>query len=264
MSIAILGVGAMGTAILQGLLEAGWQKLDLRLADASPERVEQLLAEGHIAYTDATIAAESAEVVILAVKPQVMDGLLSDIAPSITPRHLVVSIAAGITTTRLEAALGAVPVVRCMPNTPALVGEGMTGLAPGTHASETHLARAEELLASVGQTVVVREDQLDAVTGVSGSGPAYVFLLAEALEEAAIAEGIEPEVARLLAGQTVVGAGRLLGSSPMTAQELRAQVTSPNGTTEAALASLENSGFRRIMREAVRAATERSRELGAE
>lgn len=263
MSIAILGVGAMGTAILKGLMEAGWEKLDLRLADTFGERVEQLLADGHIAYSDPTIAAESAEVVILAVKPQVMDELLNEIAPVITPNHLVVSIAAGITTGHIEAALGAVPVVRCMPNTPALVGEGMTGLAPGAHASEAHTARAEELMASVGQTVVVREDQLDAVTGVSGSGPAYVFLLAEALEEAAIAEGFEPELARQLASQTVVGAGKLLGVSPMTATELRRQVTSPNGTTEAALASLENASFRRMMRDAVRAATERSRELGS-
>ncbi len=262
MSIAILGVGAMGTAIVKGLMEAGWEKLDLRLADTAPSRVEELLADGHIAYSDPTIAAESAEVVIIAVKPQVIDDLLAEIAPSVTPDHLVVSIAAGITTARIEAALGAVPVVRCMPNTPALVGEGMTGLAPGAHASEAHLARAEELLASVGQTVVVREDQLDAVTGVSGSGPAYVFLLTEALEEAAIAEGIEAEVARLLASQTVVGAGKLLGASPMTAEELRRQVTSPNGTTEAALTALENAAFRRIMRDAVRAATERSRELG--
>ncbi len=262
MSIAILGVGAMGTAIVKGLMEAGWEKLDLRLADTAPARVEELLADGHIAYSDPTIATESAEVVIIAVKPQVIDDLLAEIAPSVTPDHLVVSIAAGITTARIEAALGAVPVVRCMPNTPALVGEGMTGLAPGAHASEAHLARAEELLASVGQTVVVREDQLDAVTGVSGSGPAYVFLLTEALEEAAIAEGIEAEVARLLASQTVVGAGKLLGASPMTAEELRRQVTSPNGTTEAALTALENAAFRRIMRDAVRAATERSRELG--
>ncbi len=253
----------MGTAIVKGLMEAGWGKLDLRLADTLVDRVEQLLAEGHIAYTDPTIAAESAEVVIIAVKPQVIDALLAEIAPSLTPEHLVVSIAAGITTARIEAALGPIPVVRCMPNTPALIGEGMTGLAPGTHATETHLARAEELLASVGQTVVVREDQLDAVTGVSGSGPAYVFLLAEALEEAAIAEGIEPEIARMLAGQTVAGSGKLLGSSPMTAGELRRQVTSPNGTTEAALASLENAAFRRIMRDAVRAATDRSRELGS-
>lgn len=263
MSIAILGVGAMGTAILTGLMEAGWDKLDLRLADTFGARVEQLLAEGHIAYSDPTIAAESAEVVILAVKPQVMDDLLVEIAPVITPNHLVISIAAGVTTAHIESFLGDVPVVRCMPNTPALVGEGMTGLAAGARATETHTARAEELMASVGQTVVVREDQLDAVTGVSGSGPAYVFLMAEALEEAAIAEGIEPEVARLLASQTVVGAGRLLGQSPMTAEELRRQVTSPNGTTEAAIVSLENAAFRRIMRAAVRAATERSRELGA-
>jgi pyrroline-5-carboxylate reductase len=263
MSIAVIGVGAMGIAIVQGVKEAGWERLDLRLADASVERVEALLAEGHIAYTDPTIAAESAEVVLLAVKPQVMDGVLAELAPVITDRHLVVSIAAGITTATIEAALGDIPVVRCMPNTPALVGKGMTGLAPGTHATEAHLARAEELLAAVGQTVVVEEGQLDAVTGVSGSGPAYVFLLAEALEEAAIAEGLAPEHARLLAEQTVAGAGALLDSSPMTAEELRRQVTSPNGTTEAALRALENDGFRRVMRSAVRAATERSRELGA-
>ena len=194
-----------------------------------------------------------------------MGELLGQIAPVISPEHLVVSIAAGVSTRTIEAGLAAgVPVVRCMPNTPALLGEGVTALAGGANASDEDLIRAEQVLGAVGRTVIVTEDEIDAVTGVSGSGPAYVFLLAEAMEEAAMAEGLQPSTARLLVGQTIKGAGDLLMASPKTPAELRQQVTSPNGTTEAALLSFENAGFRRIVRDAVAKATERSKELGQE
>ncbi len=264
-SIAILGAGAMGSAIGTGLLDSGWDKLSIRYADVDLERVGELVKDGFIAYSDPSIAAESASIVLIAVKPQGMGALLGQIAPVISPAHLVISIAAGVSSGTIEAGLVAgVPVVRCMPNTPALLGEGATALAGGTNASDEDLARAERVLGAVGRTVVVTEAQIDAVTGVSGSGPAYVFLLAEAMEEAAIAEGLEPSTARLLVGQTIKGAGGLLMASPKTPAELRQQVTSPNGTTEAALLSFENAGFRRVVRDAVAKAVERSRELGRE
>lgn len=264
-SIAILGAGAMGSAIGTGLLKSGWDKLSIRYADVNLERVGELVKDGFIAYSDPSIAAESASIVLIAVKPQGMGELLGQIAPVISPEHLVVSIAAGVSTRTIEAGLApGVPVVRCMPNTPALLGEGVTALAGGANASDEDLIRAEQVLGAVGRTVIVTEDEIDAVTGVSGSGPAYVFLLAEAMEEAAMAEGLQPSTARLLVGQTIKGAGDLLMASPKTPAELRQQVTSPNGTTEAALLSFENAGFRRIVRDAVAKATERSKELGQE
>jgi pyrroline-5-carboxylate reductase len=264
-SIAILGAGAMGSAIGTGLLDSGWDKLSIRYADVDLDRVGELVKDGFIAYSDPSIAAESASIVLIAVKPQGMGALLGQIAPVISPAHLVISIVAGVSSGTIEAGLAAgVPVVRCMPNTPALLGEGATALAGGANTSDENLARAEQVLGAVGRTVVVTEAEIDAVTGVSGSGPAYVFLLAEAMEEAAIAEGLEPTTARLLVGQTIKGAGDLLMASPKAPAELRQQVTSPNGTTEAALLSFENAGFRRIVRDAVAKAVERSRELGRE
>lgn len=264
-NIAILGAGAMGSAIGAGLMNSGWDKLSIRYADVNLERVGELVEDGFIAYSDPSIAAESASIVLIAVKPQGMLELLRQIAPVISPEHLVISIAAGVSTVTIEAVLAPkVPVVRCMPNTPALLGQGATALAGGANTSDEDLTRAEQVLGAIGRTVIVTEDEIDAVTGVSGSGPAYVFLLAEAMEEAAIAEGLELSTARLLVGQTIKGSGDLLTTSPKTPAELRKQVTSPNGTTEAALLSFENAGFRQIVRDAVAKATERSSELGKE
>lgn len=263
-TVAIIGVGAMGTAIARGLEAAGWSKLDLRLSDASVERVGELTEDGYLAWTDPTIAAESARVVVLAVKPGIVPEVLSALAPSVGPAHVVVSIAAGVRLVTLEGGLPGVPCVRAMPNTPALVGEGITGYAAGIATTDADVADAAAVLAAIGEAVQVEESDLDAVTAVSGSGPAYVFLLAEALAEAARAEGLEPEAAEKLARQTVVGAGALLGADPATAEELRRRVTSPNGTTEAAIKSFEQDGFRRIVRHAVHAARVRSEELGAE
>lgn len=255
----------MGSAIGTGLTSAGWDKLSIRYADTNLERVGELLRDGNIAYSDPSVAAESAGVVLIAVKPQGMLDLLSQISASVSKDQVVISIAAGVSIATIEAGLApGVPVVRCMPNTPALVGEGATALAPGSHASDIHMALAEQVLGAVGRTILISEGDIDAVTGVSGSGPAYVFLLAEAMQEAAIAEGLGADAARLLVGQTIKGAGELLTSSSKTAAELRQQVTSPNGTTEAALLLFENAGFRRIVRSAIAAATDRSRELGAE
>ncbi|MEX1286768.1 MAG: pyrroline-5-carboxylate reductase [Acidimicrobiia bacterium] len=262
-TVAVIGVGAMGTALVRGLEAAGWQKLDLRLADARVERVGELGAAGHLAWTDPTIAAESARVVVVAVKPDVVADVLAELAPVLGPGHVIVSIAAGVRIATIEAHLPGVPVVRAMPNTPALVGAGITGYAAGSAASEDDVAAAAAVLSALGETVPVDEADLDAVTAVSGSGPAYVFLLTEALEEAARAEGLDPGAAAALARQTVVGAGSLLAADTAKPEELRRRVTSPGGTTEAALRSFEQDGFRRIVRSAVHAARTRSEELGA-
>lgn len=252
----------MGTAIVRGLETAGWSKLDLRLSDASVERVGELGEAGHLAWTDPTIAAESARVVVLSVKPDVVPAVLADIAPVVGPGHVVVSIAAGVRLATIESALPGVPAVRAMPNTPALVGEGITGYATGSSASSDDVSAAEAVLAALGDRVRVSEEDLDAVTAVSGSGPAYVFLLTEALAEAARAEGLDADAADRLARQTVIGAGALMAADPAPPEELRRRVTSPNGTTEAALRSFEQAGFRRVVRDAVAAAARRSRELG--
>lgn len=262
-TVAVIGVGAMGTAIVRGLEGGGWSKLDLRLSDASVDRVGELGAAGHLAWTDPTIAAESARVVVLAVKPDVVPSVLADLAGVVGPGHVVVSIAAGVRLGTIEAALPGVPVVRAMPNTPALVGAGITGYAAGSAASAEDVAAAAGVLAAIGEAVEVDEADLDAVTAVSGSGPAYVFLLTEALAEAARAEGLAPDAADRLARQTVIGAGALMGADDAAPEELRRRVTSPNGTTEAALRSFEQDGFRRIVRKAVNAARVRSEELGA-
>lgn len=261
-TIAVIGVGAMGTAIVKGLEAAGWGRLDLRLADADGNRVRELAAEGHLAWTDPTLAAESAKVVVLAVKPADMPGLLATISPVVGPRHVVVSIAAGVRLATLEGALPGVPVVRAMPNTPALVGAAITAYAVGSQVAPDDADAAEAVLGAVGRVVRVEESALDAVTAVSGSGPAYVFLLVEALTEAGVAEGLPADVAQDLARQTVVGAGALLGADPTGAAELRRKVTSPKGTTEAAIHAFELGGFRRLVRDAVAAARRRSEELG--
>lgn len=262
-TIAVLGVGAMGTAIVQGLENSGWGKLDLRLADTDGQRVTELVGDGYLAWTDPTLAAESARVVVLAVKPDVVADVLAAIAPVVGPGHVVVSIAAGVRLDRLEAALPGVPAVRAMPNTPALVGRAMTAYAAGVNVTDTDVADATAVLGAVGEVVAVAEADLDAVTAVSGSGPAYVFLLTEALAEAARSVGLAPEVAEQLARRTVIGAGALLEADAASPEELRRRVTSPNGTTEAAIHALELGGARRLIREAVEAATRRSVELGS-
>jgi pyrroline-5-carboxylate reductase len=175
---------------------------------------------------------------------------------------VVVSLAAGVPTTLFEQALGDVPVIRAMPNTPALIDEAISVLCPGAHAEEEALVKAEAVLGAVGSTIRLEEDLLDAVTAVSGTGPAYVFLLSEAMIEAAIREGIPRHAAERLVRETVKGAGAMLTAVDAPPEQLRAQVTSPGGTTAAAMHVLEGQGFRALMEDAVRAATGRSREMG--
>jgi pyrroline-5-carboxylate reductase len=250
----------MGEALLGGLLAAGWAEAkDLAVVEKLEPRRKELEA----AFPGVTVTAEplAAEGVVVAVKPDDVDAACRAAAGAGIQRAL--SIAAGVPLARLEAALGdGMAVVRAMPNTPALVGAGAAAIAPGTHASDDDLAWAESVLGAVGTVVRVKEPLLDAVTGLSGSGPAYVFLVAEALIDAGVLSGLPRDVSVALATQTLLGSARLLVESGDTPEALRAAVTSPGGTTAAGLRVLEQAGVRAAFLDAVAAATERSRELG--
>lgn len=251
----------MGEALLAGLLDAEWcGPGDVVIVEAVAERRAELADRfAGVTVTDRPTAADGA---VIAVKPPDVSAACEAVAAERCPR--VLSIAAGIPLVALEARLGTdVAVVRAMPNTPSLVGAGAAAIAPGTAAGEDDLAWAEEILGAVGVVVRLPEAQLDAVTGLSGSGPAYLFLVAEALIEAGVHVGLPRATAELLANQTLLGAGRLLIESGDPAAELRAAVTSPGGTTASGLYVLEDRRLRAALIDAVRAATERSRELGA-
>lgn len=263
-SVAVVGAGAMGEALAGGLVAAGWDPDRLVLVARRDDRRASVEATtGVSCVLDPAAAAVGRDVVVVAVKPDDVPGLLSVLAGSTTTDQVVVSLAAGVPTSVYEGALGEVAVVRAMPNTPARVREGITVLAAGRHADEHAMGLASLVLDAVGKTLVLEEQLLDAVTAVSGTGPAYVFLLAEALIDAAIREGLPAYAAEMLVEQTVRGAGMLLTSVDLTPERLRAQVTSPGGTTAAAVHLLEERGFRALVEDAVRAAAQRSREMGA-
>ena len=263
-SVAVIGVGAMGQALVLGLLRAGWQPSELSLCVRRPGRLEDLarLTAASVGL-DPRAAVEGKEVVVISVKPRDVGPLLASLGGSISREQLVLSFAAGVPTGVFESKLEGVPVVRAMPNTPALVGQAVTAMAAGLHTHPVHLEKARAVLGAVGDVQLLDESLLDAVTAVSGTGPAYVFLLAEALTEAAIREGLPRDVAETFVNQTVRGAGHLLTDTPLSPSELRAQVTSPGGTTAAAVHILEERGFRALVEDAVRAAAQRARELGA-
>jgi pyrroline-5-carboxylate reductase len=257
--LQVVGGGKMGEALVGGLLRSGWAALDLLVVEKADARVAAL----HEALPDVAVVAEPARSAgtILAVKPGDVPEVCRAVAAAGTDR--VLSIAAGVTVATLEGALApGTAVVRAMPNTPALVGVGAAAIAPGTSAGEDDLAWAESILGAVGSVVRVDEPLLDAVTGLSGSGPAYVFLVAEALMAAGEEVGLPREVAETLTVQTLLGAATLLAQSDEGPEALRAAVTSPNGTTAAGIAVLEEQRVRDAIAEAVEAATERSRELG--
>ena len=251
----------MGEALVGGLVGAGWARADeVAVVEALAGRREELarLLPG-VAVQAEPVAAEG---VVVAVKPNDVEAACRAVAAAGCER--VLSVAAGVPLRRLEAWLGeGVPVVRAMPNTPALVGAGAAAIAPGTAAGPGDADWAESVLSAVGTVVRVGEAALDAVTGLSGSGPAYVFLVAEALVEAGVLVGLGRDVAEALVVQTLVGSARLLAESPDGPEALRAGVTSPGGTTAAGLRELERAGVRSAFLEAVAAATSRSRELGA-
>jgi pyrroline-5-carboxylate reductase len=255
----------MGEALVGGLLDSGWKPDDVAVAEAVPARLremEQRFPGVRVGPNPAWVVPE-ASVVVVAVKPGDVGEALGAAALALDHDALVLSIAAGVRIAVLEALVPDRPVVRAMPNTPALVRKGAAAIAAGTHAGDEHLRRAEAVLGAVGLVVRVPEYQLDAVTGLSGSGPAYVFLLAEALIEAGVLVGLPRDIARALIVQTLVGSAALLSDDPDASPEaLRAGVTSPGGTTAAGLRVLEQRGVRAAVLDAVVAATERSRELG--
>ena len=263
--LAIIGGGRMGEALLGGLLDADWPAETLAVAEVDADRRRHLeqAYPGVRAVPSPAWAVAEADAVVVAVKPADVVVSLESARSSLPPDALVLSIAAGVTIAAIEAAVPEHPVVRAMPNTAALVREGAAGIAAGTRAGAPQLDLAARILGSVGMVVTVTEAQLDAVTGVSGSGPAYVFLLAEALIDAGVAVGLPRADAHRLVVQTVLGAARLLAQDDASPETLRAAVTSPGGTTAAALLELERAGVRAAFIDAVVAATERSRELGS-
>jgi pyrroline-5-carboxylate reductase len=258
--LQIVGGGKMGEALLGGLLGSGWaEPADIVVVEKLPARRDELFALfPGVAVIDEPVAAEGA---LVAVKPGDVPATCALLGGLGIPR--ILSIAAGVTTATLQEAAGAgTAVVRAMPNTPAVVGAGASAIAPGPTATAADLDWAQSLLDAVGVVVRVTESQLDAVTGLSGSGPAYVFLIAESLIEAGVLMGLTREVAEVLAVQTLRGSAELLHSSDEHAAALRGAVTSPGGTTAAGLHALESGGLRAAILDAVKAATERSRELG--
>ena len=264
-TLALIGGGKMGEALLGGLIDGGWDPENLAVAEVAAERrhaIEGRFGKVRVVPNPAWAVAE-AEVVVVAVKPGDVPAALEAAEATLEPGALVLSIAAGVTIAALEELVPGRPVVRAMPNTPALVGMGAAAIAAGRHAGDEHLARAESILAVVGTVTRVPEGLLDAVTGLSGSGPAYVFLVAEALIEAGVHAGLPRPVSQALVTQTLLGSATLLAHGPDGPEALRAAVTSPGGTTAAGVAALEARAVRAAFLEAVAAATARSRELGA-
>jgi pyrroline-5-carboxylate reductase len=260
--VAILGAGVMGETLLSGLIRAGRRVDDLMVGEKRPERARELEERYGVAVVDTLEAAQKADTLVLVVKPQDMEDLLKEIAPAARPGQLEVSLAAGITTAFLEARLpDGVAVVRVMPNTPALVDEGMAAISRGSHCDEEHLAEAESMMDSVGRVVRVPERQQDAVTAISGSGPAYIFFVVESMIEAGVHLGLPRSTAYDLVVQTLVGSAKLLRETGDHPTVLREQVTSPAGTTAAAIRELEDHKVRAAFLTALEAARDRSRAL---
>lgn len=262
--IGVIGTGSMGGALVEGMLSARAVEPSQVLVSAKRrERLDKLAQRTgvRIAADNQSVAAW-ADVLILAVKPQILDRVLEEIAPAVKEGALVISVAAGFPTGAIESRLPGARVVRAMPNTPALVRLGATGLAPGAHATEADVAVACCVFDAVGITVVLEESLLDAVTGLSGSGPSYVFLIIEALSDAGVKMGLHREHALALAAQTVLGSAKLLLETGEHPGRLKDMVTSPGGTAIAGLHTLEAGGLRTTLINAVETATLRARELG--
>ena len=260
--VAILGVGKLGEALLSGLLRAGRSADEVVVTARRDDRAQALTERYGVKVVANVEAASAADVLLLAVKPQDMAALLTELDGTVPADRLVVSMAAGITTATLEAALApGTPVVRVMSNTPVLVDEAMSAISAGSHAGEEHLTLTEELLRPVGQTIRVPEAQQDAVTALSGSGPAYFFYLVEAMTDAGILLGLPRQVAHDLIVQTALGAALMLRDSGEHPVKLREAVTSPAGTTINAIRVMEDHGVRAAMLAALESARDRSRQL---
>lgn len=261
--IAFIGAGNMAASLIGGLRAKGLEAELIRASDPGAETRSKVAAEHGIAvFADNAEAIKDAEVVVLAVKPQAMKAVCEAIRPNLKPNQLVVSIAAGITCASMNNWLGAQPIVRCMPNTPALLRQGVSGLFATAEVSAEQRQQAEELLSAVGIALWLDEEQqLDAVTAVSGSGPAYFFLLIEAMTAAGVKLGLPADIAAQLTVQTALGAAYMAVASDVDAAELRRRVTSPAGTTEAAIKSFQAGGFEALVEKALGAAAHRSAEM---
>lgn len=262
MMLALIGAGNMGGALLSGWLAAGWSADDIVVVQRSTERAEQIEQQFGVRRVSLDEAAQAATIVV-AVKPYQFDDVLAALNPK--PGALVVSVAAGVTVARLRAALpDGTPSVRVMPNTGALVGACMSGIVPGANATDEHVQRVQELFNAVGETLITDEQHLDALTALSGSGPAYLFYIADAMIEAGVHQGLTRADATTLTTQTFLAAAELLAQSGKTAVELREQVTSPGGTTAAALRALDDHGVRAAVMDAVDACAARAKALARE
>lgn len=262
MTVAILGAGVMGESLVSGLIRAGRPPAELLLAERRPDRAAELRERYRVDVVTNAAAASKAETLVLVVKPQDMPDLLDEIAPVVRPGQLVISLAAGITTELIESKLPeGVAVVRVMPNTPALVDEGMAAISRGSHCDEEHLLEAESLLRATGKVIRVPEKQQDAVTAISGSGPAYLFFVVEAMIEAGVHLGLPRSTATELVVQTMVGSAKLLRETGEHPTVLRERVTSPGGTTAAAVRKLEDHKVRAAFMTALESARDRSRAL---
>jgi pyrroline-5-carboxylate reductase len=264
--LGFLGAGNMSGALIKGLLHGGFTPGRILASDVKADRLEQLRTRHAIRTTahNHELVHES-DVLVLAVKPQVIDRVLTEIGRDVRPDQLVVSVAAGVTLEGLEGRLtDKARVVRAMPNTPAMVQAGATAIAAGSHAREDDLRVARELFEAVGRVVVLDEGLLDAVTGLSGSGPAYVMLIIEALADGGVKVGLHRDTALLLAAQTVFGSAQLLLETGEHPGRLKDMVTSPGGTAIAGLHTLESGALRKTLIDAVEVATKRAAELGVE
>ncbi len=260
--LAILGAGVMGETVLSGLVRAGWSPERIVATDRRPARQLELGARYGIAMLGNAEAAAAVDTVVIVVKPQDMADLLAEIAPALAPGTLVVSLAAGVDTATIEAQLPAgTPVVRVMPNTPAQVDEGMAAISPGSVSTAEHLARVTEILSATGRVLTLPERYQDAVTAISGSGPAYLFFVVEAMIEAGVHLGLPRDTATELVVQTMLGSAKLLRETGEHPTVLRERVTSPGGTTAAAIRRLEDHKVRAAFMGAIEAARDRSRDL---
>lgn len=263
-AVAVIGAGVMGETVIAGLLRGGWNADQITAVDRYQPRLEEIAATYHVGSASLAAAVAGAATVIVVVKPQDVGAVLPQVGAALRAGTLVVSLCAGVTTTRIEAALPAgTPVVRVMPNTPAQVDAGMSAISAGLEATADHLQFVTGLLSPIGAVVTVPEKYQDAVTAVSGSGPAYVFYVAEAMIDAGVYLGLPRDIATTLAVQTLVGSAKLLNESELGATRLREMVTSPGGTTAAALRQLDDHGVKSAFFAALEAARNRSQELAS-
>jgi len=264
--IGLIGGGNMAEAFIKGLLQGGFPVSDIHFFEPNETRRKTVEERYGVPCEGSNVElVMTSDIVVMAVKPQILDKVMEEIVPVFNGDKLLVSILAGVTTTTLETALGGQPrVVRAMPNTPALAGMGAAALCPGRHVTQEDRRIAQHLFETVGIALWVEESQMDAVTGLSGSGPAFVYTFIEALTAGGVQEGLRLDIAHTLAVQTVVGAAHLVRETGEHPALLREKVCSPAGTTISAIRVLEERGLRAMMMEAVGAATRRSRELGSE